>query len=1085
MALHETFTSNADLAYLLGPARPDFNLGTWFGSVSIWSGPIIGFSGAGNAVVEVPVTGIAGVTAVQAEVFGTRTYDASGLASVNVTMIEWTLPGSATVLARYTFDSPVIFPLSVSRFVGDYRFVDILANGPTPSELFTDYFQNTDTLIGGAAADTMYGGGSGDIIDGGGGADQLAGDDGNDSFIYRTGDAVTGEAINGGNGTDFVLAIGAAVTGDLFQTGGVNISFINLSSVEELHVNGTEVVVNAAQLGGFGFQTIVGRSGFADMLTIGNMSSGNLGTLGLINWDLNNDTIAVVGTAGADNVTGSFGNDIFLGQGGADTFSGGNGDDRFLIQQGDVAPQDSFDGGIGTDVLQVDSAEIFSVQITPVTNLRNLTLNGIETLDIVQGSFAMDGADFAGAIGGTLQAPVNQTTGINTIIGNGTGGTPNVVLLEIHLGNLIGLDLRNTIFQNWNDGFYIDKTVRIVAGTSTRLIYAPNEESWINGSAAAAGIYVFGGSQMDQIYGSQFGDYVVAGGAGDYLIGLNGADAIGGGEGNDSVWGGADGDTLAGNEGADSLFGEDGQDLLLGGADADTLDGGAMDDLLIGGAGADVLIGGAGAGDYAAYHDTNTGLRVDLSNTAMNTGNAAGDTYIGIENLQGSNGSDSLTGDGGNNRLNGLQGDDSLSGNAGSDTLVGNEGVDTLRGGLGADALDGGDGLDWANYMSATAGLRVDLSNAASNTGEAAGDTFVSVENLQGSVHADTLVGDAGDNRIYGYDGNDSIQGNAGNDRMLGYAGDDTLRGGAGADRLDGGDGLDWASYALATAGVRAELANAAVNSGDAAGDVFVSIENLMGTNFNDTLAGDAVDNRLLGYDGNDLILGNGGNDRLLGYDGDDTLRGGEGADTLDGGNGSDWANYTLAATGVRVDLSNAATNTGEATGDRYALIENVQGSALGDTLVGDAGDNRLYSYAGADLVQGNAGNDRILGYEGADTLEGGAGTDTLNGGAGADQFVFNTATGASNVDAVQDFTVVDDTLVLENAIFTALGAGPLAAGAFAIGAAASAAGHRVIYNSATGALLYDADGSNAGAAVLIATLSTGLALTAADVLVV
>ena len=126
MAQHETFTSNASLAFLLGPPRPDFGLGnTWLGSVSIWGGPIIGFSSSGNAVVEVAVTGIPGVTAIQAEVFGTRVYDASGLASVSVTMIEWSLPGSATVLARYTFADPMPFPLSVSRFAGDYRFVDI------------------------------------------------------------------------------------------------------------------------------------------------------------------------------------------------------------------------------------------------------------------------------------------------------------------------------------------------------------------------------------------------------------------------------------------------------------------------------------------------------------------------------------------------------------------------------------------------------------------------------------------------------------------------------------------------------------------------------------------------------------------------------------------------------------------------------------------------------------------------------------------------------------------------------------------------------------------------------------------------
>jgi Ca2+-binding RTX toxin-like protein len=81
---------------------------------------------------------------------------------------------------------------------------------------------------------------------------------------------------------------------------------------------------------------------------------------------------------------------------------------------------------------------------------------------------------------------------------------------------------------------------------------------------------------------------------------------------------------------------------------------------------------------------------------------------------------------------------------------------------------------------------------------------------------------------------------------------------------------------------------------------------------------------------------------------------------------------------------------------------------------------------------------------------------------------------------------VVDDRILLENAIFTALTAtGALAGTAFAVGASATTAAQRVIYNSATGQLLYDADGNGAGAAVHFATLSTGLAVTAADFVVV
>ena len=95
MALHETFTDNPGLAFLLGPARPDFNLGnTWFGSVSIWSGVILNPGANANPVVEVAVTGIPGITHIQAEIFGVRSYDENGLASVAVTHIEWSLPAA-------------------------------------------------------------------------------------------------------------------------------------------------------------------------------------------------------------------------------------------------------------------------------------------------------------------------------------------------------------------------------------------------------------------------------------------------------------------------------------------------------------------------------------------------------------------------------------------------------------------------------------------------------------------------------------------------------------------------------------------------------------------------------------------------------------------------------------------------------------------------------------------------------------------------------------------------------------------------------------------------------------------------------
>ncbi len=113
---------------------------------------------------------------------------------------------------------------------------------------------------------------------------------------------------------------------------------------------------------------------------------------------------------------------------------------------------------------------------------------------------------------------------------------------------------------------------------------------------------------------------------------------------------------------------------------------------------------------------------------------------------------------------------------------MGNAGDDIQNGGAGDDDLDGGAGRDGAGYWDAASGVTVDLVNAATNTGDAAGDVFESIENLAGSAHADTLRGDEANNSLWGLGGNDSLHGGAGDDWMFGGAGNNTLTGGSGDD---------------------------------------------------------------------------------------------------------------------------------------------------------------------------------------------------------------------------------------------------------------------------------------------------------------
>jgi Ca2+-binding RTX toxin-like protein len=214
--------------------------------------------------------------------------------------------------------------------------------------------------------------------------------------------------------------------------------------------------------------------------------------------------------------------------------------------------------------------------------------------------------------------------------------------------------------------------------------------------------------------------------------------------------------------------------------------------------------------------------------------------------------------------------------------------------------------------------------------------------------------------------GADQLNGGSQNDSLMGFGGADTFKGGAGADTV---------SYDLAPTAVRADLGNSATNTGsDAVGDTYSSIENLIGSHFNDTLMGSGVANVIDGGAGNDVINGRAGNDALHGGIDNDVLTGGAGADALDGGSGSDTASYTGSGVAVTVGLDAGTGLGGDAQGDTLTGIENLIGSAFNDKLTGDGNDN---------VLTGGAGND---------TLTGGAGNDTLNGGAGTDAASYATA---------------------------------------------------------------------------------------------
>ena len=250
---------------------------------------------------------------------------------------------------------------------------------------------------------------------------------------------------------------------------------------------------------------------------------------------------------------------------------------------------------------------------------------------------------------------------------------------------------------------------------------------------------------------------------------------------------------------------------------------------------------------------------------------------------------------------------------------------------------------------------------------------------------------------------------------------------------------------------------------------------------------------------------GRGDGDLLQGGAGDDTLDGGFGVDTLVGRDGGDTYKVTAGdvvtetgASGTDLVLSAgdwtlgvgvenlSLTGLTDTSGTGNTLANRITGNAAHNALNGGDGNDTLNGLSGGDTLQGGKDNDRLNGGAGQDLLNGGAKNDKLEGGADADRFRFDTAPHATkNNDQILDFVVADDTIELENAVFTSLAiTGTLPNAQFVSGPAALDANDFVIHDPATGAIYYDADGSGAGAAVQFASVTAGLALTRFDVFV-
>lgn len=552
--------------------------------------------------------------------------------------------------------------------------------------------------------------------------------------------------------------------------------------------------------------------------------------------------------------------------------------------------------------------------------------------------------------------------------------------------------------------------------------------------------------------------------------GGDGNDKITTGFGNDFIFGGQGNDTIDGQEGKNTadyssspngininlelgLASDDGygnqdilsniqnvqgsskDDIILGNATDNYLNGGEGNDRLEGGKGDDVLLGGEGADtikggedfDTITYLYSNSAVFVNLSNRNFlgdiklpdgisplflnpysgQGGSANGDFIDEVENISGSKYNDILVASNGDGIIDGWLGNDTIYAGVRQDILIGGE-ADELEAELKGKLVE-----DWLSYRLSNAGVSVDLKNNDFFGGYAEGDKLQTVdenneikdgnsfENLEGSIFSDS--------QLRGDDDKNIIQGLEGDDNIYGENGDDLIIGGNGADFLDGGDGEnDTASYLNSPDKVIVDLL---FNNGvlaDAQGDTFANIENLVGSNFGDTLYGNDNNNQINPSLSNrqlDFVDGEGGLDTLLvNYSINDYGRG------IYGG-----SNDGLPSGNIKHYDTDEITLLDEVTFEDIERII-VTGTIWDDTIWGGSGDDIIQTSNGNDYVDSQGGNDIINSGEGDDTLIGGRYTildikydligegfgyqvekppeeqeqeqDSLTGGKGADLFI-------------------------------------------------------------------------------------------------
>jgi Ca2+-binding RTX toxin-like protein len=590
-----------------------------------------------------------------------------GLPNIDQLLFQTTDATIATFASNQFGGGPLLISNSV-QIVGDANanlvFVD-LASGATAFSAagwqFSGWSPVDDVHLNGTdSSDVITGSTERNFIVGGGGADALTGGAQSDRFGYiASSDAVAGETVDGGDGTD-------AITVD----NGLYINFrdVTFSSIEEVHFSSQTSAVTTAfltsnQIGAGAITSVIGDVG-TDQLSIVAVSNVDLSSMTFTSWNNGgNDQVYINGTPSGENLTGSSQNDNILGNGGADVIVGGAGDDTISFHAGIVRSL-SIDGGTGTDRLLLINDGSFDFT-------DGVTFSALEHVNFL-GTLSQTAIFRGTQVGPGAITQVNGRSGIDNLVVNAASDV-----------NLSGL-----IFTGW------------INGTDTVSI---------NGTAS--GENLTGSSQNDTING---------GGGGDFLDGGAGGDALDGGAGFDlASWlsqtsgltlnlgnqglnaGAAAGDTVTNVEAiyltnaADSFTAGAAGLFVYGFGDNDTLTGSSQSDFFDGGAGGDTINAGGGF-DYVSYNSSTAAVTLNLQTPASNTGHAAGDAISNADAYILTEFGDTFIGlTSGQNIVFGYGGDDTLVG--GLDTnnwFFGGEGDDRMVGGRWADLYVGGNGAD-------------------------------------------------------------------------------------------------------------------------------------------------------------------------------------------------------------------------------------------------------------------------------------------------------------------------------------------------------------------------------------------------------